>query len=125
LSPALYNPESHTIKVNNKLQLDDAAYPNIFVAGDAADTKEVKMAYKAGLHADVIAKNIASLLKDQTPAATYTSPAQEMLALPLGKNGGLTFVPMFGGFTLGNWVTKKLKSSDLFITKSNKSIVRR
>jgi hypothetical protein len=55
------------------------------------------MAYKAGLHVDVVAKNLASVLKGQTPAAIYTAPAQEMLALPMGKNGGLTFIAMFGG----------------------------
>jgi NADH dehydrogenase FAD-containing subunit len=95
----LYNPDTHSIKVNDKLQLADGAYPNIFVAGDVADTKEVKMSYKTSLHAPVIAKNINSLLKGQKPTAVYTPPSQEMMALPLGKSGGVTFIPMFGGMS--------------------------
>jgi apoptosis-inducing factor 2 len=97
LSPALYNPATHSIRVKGTLQVDDDAYPNIFAAGDVADTPDLKMAYKASLHVPVIVKNIKSLLKDQTPTAIYKPSTAEMVCLPLGKDGGITFIPYFGG----------------------------
>lgn len=97
LSPALYNPNTHSIRVNGKLQLDDKSYPHIFVAGDVADTSDLKMAYKAGLHAPIVAKNIISLTKNQAPTAEYTPTTHEMLTLPMGKLGGVSYFAFFGG----------------------------
>jgi apoptosis-inducing factor 2 len=79
------------------------------------------MAYKAGLHPPVIAKNIQSLINNTTPKAIYTpaSSGREMIALPLGKTGGLVYVPFFGGFTLGDFFAKMLKGKDLFVPKQN------
>jgi apoptosis-inducing factor 2 len=79
------------------LQVDDGAYPNIFAAGDVADTSDLKMAYKAGLHAPIVAKNIQSLLKGKEPKAIYKPATGEMICIPLGKDGGRTFVSFFGG----------------------------
>lgn len=100
LSPALYNPKTHSIRVNSKLQVDDKSYPHIFVAGDVADTPDLKMAYKAGMHAPVVAKNIISLIKNQTPTAEYTPTTHEMVTLPMGKLGGVSYLAFFGGMHL-------------------------
>jgi apoptosis-inducing factor 2 len=100
LSPALFNPSTHSIRVNEKLQLADNAYPNIFAAGDVADTVDLKMAYKARLHAPIIAKNILSLIKGVTPTAVYQPPGKESMVLPMGKNGGLGYLAFFGGIAL-------------------------
>lgn len=98
LSPALYNSSTHSIRVNEKLQVNDSAYPYIFVAGDVADTPDLKMAYKASLHAPIVAKNIISLLNGQAPIAIYQpKTGSEMMALPMGKNGGVSYLPFFGG----------------------------
>ena len=98
LSPALYNSSTHSIRVNDKLQVDDSAYPYIFAAGDVADTPDLKMAYKAGLHAPIVAKNIISLLKGQAPTAIYQpKTSSEMMTLPMGKNGGVSYLSFFGG----------------------------
>lgn len=98
LSPALYNPKTHSIRVKETLQLADPAYPNIFVAGDVTDNPDLKMAYKAGLHAPIVAKNIASLIKGQTPSAVYKpTVGAESLTLPLGKMGGTSYLAFFGG----------------------------
>lgn len=76
----------------------DKAYPNIFVAGDVADTGDLKMAYKAGLHAPIVAKNIISLLKGQVPTAIYNpTTGSEMMTLPMGKLGGVSYLAFFGG----------------------------
>jgi apoptosis-inducing factor 2 len=93
----LYNPNTHSIRVNDKLQVDNKSYPHIFVAGDVADTPDLKMAYKAGLHAPIVAKNIVSLAKNQEPTAVYTPVTHEMMALPMGKLGGVSYLAFFGG----------------------------
>jgi len=78
--------------------LADKAYPNIFVAGDVADTGDLKMAYKAGLHSSIITKNIISLLKSQAPTAIYKPTTDsEMMTLPMGKLGGVSYLSFFGG----------------------------
>lgn len=103
LSPALYNPTTHSIRVKDTLQVADNSYPNIFAAGDVADTPDLKMAYKAGLHGPIVAKNILSLLKNQTPGSVYKPTTDsEMMALPMGKFGGISYLSFFGGtaFTL-------------------------
>jgi apoptosis-inducing factor 2 len=88
------------------------------------------MAHKAGLHASIVAKNIISLLKGQVPTAVYKpTTGSEMMALPMGKLGGVSYLAFFGGmfpkgkclisgFTLGNWATKTLKGKGLFIGKA-------
>jgi apoptosis-inducing factor 2 len=125
LSPSLFNPKTHSIKVKNTFQLDDPAYPNIFAAGDVADTADLKMAYKAGLHAPIIAKNIKSLLSGQEPKATYKpSTGSEMMVIPMGKMGGVSYLSFFGGFTLGNWATKQMKGKHLFVDQQKKLLVR-
>ena len=134
LSPALFNPTTQSIRVNSKLQVDDKSYPHIFVAGDVADTPDLKMAYKASLHTPVVASNIIALIKNQAPTAEYKPVTQEMMVLPMGKLGGVSYLAFFGGsnsdyaiysylgFTIGNWATKMLKGNGLFIDKARKSV---
>jgi len=105
LSPALYNPTTHSIRVQDTLQVADQTYPNIFAAGDVADTPDLKMALKAGLHGPIVAKNILSLINKGTPGNVYKPmTGGEMMALPMGKTGGVTYLSFFGGmsFCLGN-----------------------
>jgi NADH dehydrogenase FAD-containing subunit len=98
LSPALYNPTTYSIKVKDTLQVADNNHPNIFAAGDVADTQDLKMAYKAGLHAPIVAKNILGLIKKETPGIVYKpTTGSEMMALPFGKNGGVSYLSFFGG----------------------------
>lgn len=56
------------LKVNEHLQLE--GYENIYVIGDCADLKGPKMAYHAGLHADIVVTNIINSLT-QKPLKTY------------------------------------------------------
>lgn len=56
------------LKVNKHLQLE--GYENIYAIGDCADVKEPKMAYHAGLHANVVVTNIINSLT-QKPLKTY------------------------------------------------------
>jgi apoptosis-inducing factor 2 len=105
------------------LQIDDIRYEHIFVAGDVADTGDLKMAYKAGLHGPIVAKNIVSLIKGQKPAAIYTPKnGSEMMSLPLGKTAGVSYLSLMGGFTLGSWATKTLKGKGLMISAGRKMV---
>ena len=98
LSPELYNSKTHSIRVEDTLQVADQAYPNIFIAGDVADTPDLKMAYKASLHAPIVAKNIESLIKARPASAVYKpTVGSENLPLPLGKMGGVAYLSFFGG----------------------------
>lgn len=87
--------------MKNTLQVADNDYPNIFAAGDVADTADLKMAYKAGLHAPIVAKNILTLIKNQTPGNAYKpTTGSEIMVLPFGKLGGVSYFPFFGGIAL-------------------------
>ena len=54
------------------------------------------MAYKAGLHAPIVANNIISLTKNQAPNAEYKPVNKEGMTLPMGKLGGASYLPFFG-----------------------------
>lgn len=71
------------LKVNQYLQLE--GYENIYVIGDCADLEEPKMAYHAGLHADVVVTNIINSLT-QKPLKTYKpgKVSSQLLALGAG-----------------------------------------
>lgn len=56
------------LKVNKHLQVE--GYENIYAIGDCADLNEPKMAYHAGLHANIAVTNIINSLKHK-PLKTY------------------------------------------------------
>jgi NADH dehydrogenase FAD-containing subunit len=98
LSTDLYNANTNSIRVKDTLQVADGSYPNIFAAGDVADTQDLKMAYKAGLHGPIVAKNILNLIKSQAPTAVYKPTTDsELMVIPMGKTGGVTYLSYFGG----------------------------
>jgi NADH dehydrogenase FAD-containing subunit len=68
------------LKVNEFLQVE--GYSNIYAIGDCADTKEPKMAYHAGLHANVAVANIVNSMK-QRPLKAY-KPGEESLFMFVG-----------------------------------------
>lgn len=67
------------LKVNKHLQLE--GYDNIYAIGDCADLKEPKMAYHAGLHANVAVTNIINSLTHK-PLKTY-EPGK-VISFPVG-----------------------------------------
>lgn len=73
------------LKVNKHLQLE--GYENIYAIGDCADLKEPKMAYHAGLHANIVVTNIINSLTHK-PLKTY-KPGKVILHLALAV--GLLF----------------------------------
>ncbi|CAG8528760.1 2791_t:CDS:2 [Paraglomus occultum] len=120
LSPQLIEPDTGLVKVLPTLQLEHEGYKHIFALGDVVNVKETKMAFRAGLQADVVARNIIALINEKK--LIEYKPGGPMMLLTLGNNGGVALLPMFGGILAGNWMVKNLKSKNLFVNKNWKSI---
>lgn len=103
------------LKVNEFLQVE--GYSNIYAIGDCADIKEPKMAYHAGLHANIVVANIVNSMK-QRPLKAYKPGALTFL-LSMGRNDG---VGQISGFYVGRLMVRLAKSRDLFISTSWKTM---
>ncbi|KAH0623536.1 hypothetical protein JD844_006384 [Phrynosoma platyrhinos] len=103
------------LKVNEHLQVK--GYDNIYAIGDCADVDEPKMAYHAGLHADVAVTNIINSLT-QKPLKIYT-PGSLTFLISLGRNDG---VGQINGCYIGHFLVTVAKSKDLFVSKSWKKM---
>ncbi|XP_029465144.1 apoptosis-inducing factor 2 [Rhinatrema bivittatum] len=107
--------EDGALQVNKELQVE--GYPNVYAIGDCANVKEPKMAYHAGLHANIAVTNIINSLTNQ-PLKSYTPGSLTML-LSMGRNDG---VGQLYGCYVGSFVVKIAKSRDLFVGKSWKEM---
>ncbi|XP_009892312.1 PREDICTED: apoptosis-inducing factor 2 [Charadrius vociferus] len=103
------------LKVNKHLQLE--GYENIYAIGDCADLKEPKMAYHAGLHANIVVTNIINSLTNK-PLKTY-EPGSLTFLLSMGRNDG---VGQVNGYYVGRLLVTIAKSRDLFVSKSWKTM---
>nr|XP_020017625.1 apoptosis-inducing factor 2 isoform X2 [Castor canadensis] len=103
------------LRVNEFLQVE--GYSNVYAIGDCADVKEPKMAYHAGLHANVVVANIVNSLK-QRPLKAYKPGALTFL-LSMGRNDG---VGQISGFYVGRLMVRLAKSRDLFVSTSWKTM---
>ncbi|TFY77916.1 hypothetical protein EWM64_g6094 [Hericium alpestre] len=99
-------------KVRSTLQL--RAFDNIFAAGDILDWKEQKQLAKCRGHAAVIVANVLSILGGAAPAKEYKGSI-EMILVTNGKNGGVGYLDILWGITLGNFIARLLKSKTLLI----------
>ncbi|XP_069741550.1 ferroptosis suppressor protein 1-like isoform X2 [Narcine bancroftii] len=116
-SKAFYDrvAENGALLVNEHLQV--SGMENIYAIGDCADIKEPKMAYHAGLHADVAVDNIVRSLTKK-PLKHYKPGSLSML-LSMGRNDG---IGQLFGFHIGKFVVVPLKSKDLMVWKSWKGM---
>nr|XP_021148587.1 apoptosis-inducing factor 2 [Columba livia] len=114
------------LKVNKHLQLE--GYENIYAIGDCADLKEPKMAYHAGLHANVAVTNIINSLTHK-PLKTY-KPGK-VICFPVGTAvkcahigtcAGQVTVGQVNGYYVGRLLVTIAKSRDLFVSKSWKTM---
>ncbi|NWH76568.1 AIFM2 factor, partial [Piaya cayana] len=103
------------LKVNKHLQVE--GYENIYAIGDCADLKEPKMAYHAGLHANVVVTNIINSLTQK--ALTTYEPGSLTFLLSMGRNDGVGQVK---GYYVGRLLVTIAKSWDLFVSKSWKTM---
>ncbi|GAB5578441.1 ferroptosis suppressor protein 1 isoform X1 [Prionailurus iriomotensis] len=112
--------ESHlasdgALRVNEYLQVEGCSH--IYAIGDCADVREPKMAYHAGLHANVAVANIVNARK-QRPLKAYKPGALTFL-LAMGRNDG---VGQISGFYVGRLMVRLAKSRDLFVSSSWKTM---
>ena len=114
------------LKTDGVLRL--VGHPNIFVAGDATNLPERRMAFIAGLHAPVVTKNLKALALavDPTGAAlTRYKPHPpdtgkgRMMLVTLGRRGGLPSLP-FGQFRAA--FLARIKSEDMLVGRVRKGV---
>ncbi|XP_066205709.1 ferroptosis suppressor protein 1 isoform X2 [Saccopteryx leptura] len=106
---------SGALRVNEYLQVEGCTH--VYAIGDCADVNEPKMAYHAGLHANIAVANIVNSMK-QRPLKAYTPGALTFL-LAMGRNDG---VGQISGFYVGRFMVRLAKSRDLFISTSWKTM---
>lgn len=103
------------VRVNEYLQVEGCS--SVYAIGDCADLKEPKMAYHAGLHANIAVANIINSMK-QRPLKAY-KPGGLTFLLSMGRNDG---VGQISGFYVGRLMVRLAKSRDLFISTSWKTM---
>jgi len=115
---------SHTVnnrgyvKIHPTFQLQEC--PEIFALGDIIDWNEQKQMAKAWAHAPIVAANVDAYLSERTLKQYKRSI--EMILITNGKNGGASFVGLWWGIVLGNWLTSLIKSRGLFIGRMRASV---
>ncbi|WP_067780707.1 NAD(P)/FAD-dependent oxidoreductase [Actinomyces vulturis] len=102
-----------TIRVDDHLRVLD--HPCVWAIGDITDVRESKRADAARAHAEVVAANIAAMIRGEEPNAIY-APGKEWVVLPLGPNGGASQILKDGvRVVVGPEETVRLKGEDLFV----------
>lgn len=104
------------LKVTPQLQVE--GFPNIFAGGDVCNTPEGKIAYFAGLHGDLIAKNL--IATTQGKALKAYKPSPPVIFLPVGKGDGVGQLP--NGMIVGKRMVPMIKGKDLFIGATRKNL---
>jgi len=118
LNPEVISRTGH-VRVSSTLQV--FKYPRIFAGGDVIEWDEQKQLTKCSVHASIIARNVISVLKQQQPQILYQG-SNEMITITNGKEGGSSYWSIFWGPSFGDWVSAHLKSKDLFLTWTRKSM---
>jgi len=117
LDPSLIS-KNRAIRVKMSLQLDDDRFQNIFVVGDASDHPTPKLAYYGGLQAAFLGNQLISAILHGTKVEDCTGVTDMVMMVPVGPNHGATQFPFFGGFVLGDFITKHAKGKDYFASKT-------
>ncbi|KAG8904173.1 hypothetical protein FRB99_002121 [Tulasnella sp. 403] len=111
---------SHTVRVLPTLRVPLAnGKANVFALGDIIDWKEQKMLAKVPSHASVVVANLLASVQGKAGTSQYKG-FMEAIGLPFGPTGGITYLPLLWGITLGDWFTAFLKSKTLFVENAQK-----
>ena len=87
LSPQSLNLKNNTLHVLPTMQLADSRYENIFVIGDVADTTALKNAVSGWFQAEVVARNVTRLLRDENDEELEEyKPGPPVIKLTVGKD---------------------------------------
>ncbi|KAF9043095.1 FAD/NAD-P-binding domain-containing protein [Panaeolus papilionaceus] len=118
LKPGTLSETNH-IRVSATLQV--FSYPHLFAGGDAIEWDEQKQVSKYSSHANVIAHNVIQLLAKKQPSALYPG-SFELISISNGRNGGSSYWSIFWGPTFGDFISATVKSKDLFLSYTRKSL---
>ncbi|KAF1319640.1 Pyridine nucleotide-disulfide oxidoreductase, partial [Globisporangium splendens] len=107
------------IKVNDRFQVASQRYGHVFAVGDASNHPSPKLAFIASQQAQFLAKEFVAVLRKKQKDFTNAFPKveTEAMILPLGPNGGVSQLPVWGGLVFGDFLTRTLKSKDYFAGK--------
>ncbi|GJJ68993.1 apoptosis-inducing factor 2 [Entomortierella parvispora] len=130
---SLLDPKTKAIRVRSTLQLDHAAFLNIFAIGDASNADPVPTAMAAVAGGETSARNIMKLIKKARRSEAGEREPQEhdgfhchswskledyrhiqtLMILAMNPSGGVCQLPVLGTWfgNLGAWL---VKSGDLF-----------
>jgi NADH dehydrogenase FAD-containing subunit len=90
-------------------------HDTVFAVGDVTAIPEMKMAFLAQKHAEVVAANIRTLIQGGNTMISY-QPHADAIVLPLGPGGGVSYSPEVG--VLGASQTSHIKRNlylDLYL----------
>lgn len=100
-----------SLKVDRYLQVEEIKA--VFAIGDCNNTRVLKLAYIAGMQADVVAENIKRL--NEHKSLKEYKPGNMAMVIPLGRNGGASQLP--NGMVAGSFLTKTIKGKDMLTSR--------
>lgn len=89
-----------------------SARGKVFAIGDCTDLPVAKLGYLANTMGDTIGKNITASAAGKSLQNIAPTP-MAITVLPVGSKGGVSAMPL--GFVMGDFVTRNVKASDLFV----------
>ncbi|MFG1607765.1 FAD-dependent oxidoreductase [Actinoplanes sp. NPDC049265] len=107
LDPALAGARDAGGRLTVTPELRLPGVPTVFAVGDVTAVPEMKTARIAGLHADIVAANIRSLIDGDGGLKTYTA-APDAIVLTLGPHAGVSYIPGTG--VLGPGPTAEIRA---------------
>jgi NADH dehydrogenase FAD-containing subunit len=94
----------------------------VFAIGDVSNHSTPKMAYWGMEQGKHLGKSLADNILNGIELKPYKGPSTEALMVPLGPNGGVSQLPLFGGLIVGNFLTSLIKSKTLFVGMFRKQL---
>ncbi|CAK4081677.1 unnamed protein product [Aphanomyces euteiches] len=117
LDPSLVN-NFGAVKVTANMQLNDRRFPNVYAIGDVSDHPTPKLAYTGNLQGLHLAKQLATIIKKgKGTVAPFAVSGPDGMFIPLGPNGGVGQLPIFGGVVAGDMMVRSIKGKDYFASK--------
>lgn len=119
--PGLCKSDANRVKTDAWLRPSDL--PNVFAAGDVAETGDAMTIVAVSRQTPWLEKMLTSLIngKKVEDMAKYKPWGKAPFLVPLGPQKGNSYLVMF---TAGNTITRLMKGKDLFVSKYRKMLNR-
>ncbi|PLS23399.1 NAD(P)/FAD-dependent oxidoreductase [Neptunicoccus cionae] len=110
-------------RIETDAWLRPSELPNVFAAGDVAETGDAMTVVGASRQAPWLEKTLVSLMDGKAVEDTppYKPWDKAPFLVPLGPQKGNSYLVLF---TAGSFLTRALKGKDLFLSKYNKMLGR-